>query len=92
MQICALMYLGQLSFMQADLYVAYSSGELPISFANQVWSILTNCKCFVCRNENTHNADQQVRFLVYNLEVASRRADESGRSAVAQLSAAHLVL
>ena len=34
-----------------------------------------------CRCENTRGAERQIRFLVYSLELASRRADESGELA-----------
>ena len=35
----------------------------------------------LCRCENTRGAERQIRFLVYSLELASRRADESGELA-----------
>lgn len=33
----------------------------------------------ICRNENTKDSEQQIKFLVYNLEQAARHADKSGK-------------
>ena len=32
------------------------------------------------RNENTKNAERQMKYLVYHLEMASRMADEAGEA------------